>query len=164
MAVHRERRFSQALRDAPGGSSRAGIRIACLRARTALQQVHYETGIECPFPTQMLDLQVRSESEENIWEAAQGQNRKLTGSQLRQGRLGSPRPMGIGGRWLTVCYCTLLTIQDDLFVTPCCLLALTMEYRRAELLQDSLGAAEVGFSCGCIGRGLTPQQTMQSMV
>jgi hypothetical protein len=37
------------------------------KAHTALQQVVDETGIECPFPTQTLDLQVRSETGENIW-------------------------------------------------------------------------------------------------
>jgi hypothetical protein len=41
-----------------------------------------------------------------------------------------------------------LTIQDDPFIAPCCLLALPVQHRRAELQQDSSSAVEVEFSCG----------------
>jgi hypothetical protein len=49
-----------------------------------------------------------------------------------------------------------LTLQDDLFIAPCCLLALPTQYQQAEPQQDSL-LAEVGFSCACSGRGPWPQ-------
>jgi hypothetical protein len=47
-----------------------------------------------------------------------------------------------------------LTIQDDPFIAPCCLLASAVQYRRAEPQQDSFSAVEVGFTCGYSGRGL----------
>jgi hypothetical protein len=47
-----------------------------------------------------------------------------------------------------------MTIPDDPFVAPCALLTLPAQYQRAEPQQDSYPASEVGFSCGCSGRGL----------
>jgi hypothetical protein len=40
------------------------------------------------------------------------------------------------------------------FIAPCRLLASAVQYRRAEPQQDSFSAVEVGFPCGCSGRGL----------
>jgi hypothetical protein len=51
----------------------------------------------------------------------------------------------------------LVTIQDDLLLTPCCLLVSPVQYRRAEPQQHSFSAVEVELSCGCSGRDLSQQ-------
>jgi hypothetical protein len=46
--------------------------------------------------------------------------------------------------------------QVDQFIAFCCLLASPVQYRRAESQQDFFSAVEVGFTCGCSGRSLSP--------
>ena len=46
----------------------------------ALEHALDEAGIECPFPTQTLNLQVRSEVGENISQTLRGQNQKPGGA------------------------------------------------------------------------------------
>ena len=61
-------------------------------------------------------------------------------------------------------YRTFLTIQVDPVIAPCGLLAVPAHYRRAEPQQDLVLAVEVGFSCGCSGRGLWTQWPLPSAV
>jgi hypothetical protein len=55
-----------------------------------------------------------------------------------------------------------LTIQDNPFAAPCCLLVLPVQCGRAEPQQDSFSAVEVGFISGCSGRDLLPQWPLPS--
>jgi len=50
------------------------------KVHMALQHALDETGIECPFPTQTLNLQVRSEMGESISQTLRGQNQKPGGT------------------------------------------------------------------------------------
>jgi MscS family membrane protein len=50
------------------------------KVHTALQHALDEAGIECPFPTQTLNIQMNSEAAEYVSRASRGQSRKLTGT------------------------------------------------------------------------------------
>ena len=50
------------------------------RVHTALQRALDEAGIDCPFPTQTLNLQIKSEAGEQISQSFQGEKRKPDGA------------------------------------------------------------------------------------
>jgi hypothetical protein len=58
----------------------------------------------------------------------------------------------------------LLTGGDNPFIAPCCLHALSVQYRRAEPQWHLFSALDVGLSCGCSGRGPWPQWPLASVV
>jgi hypothetical protein len=88
-------------------------------------------------------------------------NRTGTAGSSHDIHLTSAQPVSAGN---TSYINEFLTIPVDPFIAFCCLLASPVLYRPAEPQQDSFSAVEVGFSCGCSGRGLSPQWPLQSVV
>ena len=141
------------------------MRVGCLtRCTWPCRTPSTMPGMTRPFPKQTLNLQTNSEMADLISHKFGGQKQKSAGTGLGWRRAGNLYHLSISGRRLNAWYCAFLTIQDDPYIAPCCLLALPVQYRRAEPKRDSFSPVKVGFSCDCSGRGLSPLGPLPSGV